>query len=368
MVRDAARTRNPRVLRSLLSPAVRGFILRQGRSDVVDMPLRFNAHFDFQYKRDRADLGKLYTAAKRDQWDADKLAWNTHVDPDNAETPLIGEELFPLAGWGPYDSLSAREKRVQIHAMLSWLLSQFLHGEQGALFASAQVTEAVPWTDGMLYGATQVVDEARHVEVFHRYVTEKLEKLYQIDDNLFVVIDSLMRDSRWDMKFLGMQIMVEGLALGAFGAIRQSTTEPLLRELLRFVITDEARHVHYGVLALEGPYRELSEPERREREDWAFEVSLLLRNRFLAHELRDEFWGHAISRSEWNRRVLGSELMRRFRSKMFRRIVPNLNRIGLLTPRVRPFYEAAGLLEFASDKASPDISVTELLGDTPTPT
>ena len=97
------------------------------------------------------------------------------------------------------------------------MLSQFLHGEQGALFASAQVTEAVQFFDGKFYGATQVMDEARHVEVFLRYLESKMNKLYTINDNLFVIIDSLMTDSRWDMKFLGMQIMVEGLALGAFG-------------------------------------------------------------------------------------------------------------------------------------------------------
>ncbi|MBI2378139.1 MAG: ferritin-like domain-containing protein [Deltaproteobacteria bacterium] len=363
MLRDAARTRNPRVLSSLLSPAVRGFVLRQGRSPVVDMPARFDAHFDFEYRRDRPDLARLYSFGKRDQWNADDLAWSTKVDPRSPEVRLFGEELFPLAGFGPFDALPPDKKREQIHAMMAWLMSQFLHGEQGALFASAQVTEAVPWTDGMLYGATHVVDEARHVEVFHRYVTEKLEKLYLIDDNLFVVIDALMRDGRWDMKFLGMQIMVEGLALGAFGAIRASTAEPLLRQLLGQVITDEARHVHYGVLALERPYKQMGSSELREREDWAFEVSLLLRNRFLAHELRDEFWAHAISRREWNRRVLSSELMRRFRSKMFRRIVPNLKRIGLLSPRVRPHYEAAGLLEYEGDKAAPEVTVAELLQD-----
>jgi hypothetical protein len=143
------------------------------------------------------------------------------------------------------------------------MLSQFLHGEQGALLAAAQVTEAVQFFDGKLYGATQVVDEARHVEVFHRYLDTKLEKLYQINDNLFVIIDALMTDGRWDMKFLGMQIMVEGLALGAFGTLYKLTKEPLLKELLKMVIQDEARHVHYGVLALREHFtKQLDERER----------------------------------------------------------------------------------------------------------
>ena len=129
------------------------------------------------------------------------------------------------------------ERTTQLHAVLAWVLSQFLHGEQGALFAACQVTEAVPWLDAKLYGSSQVMDEGRHVEVFHAYLTEKLQKLYQVNDNLYTIIDALMTDGRWDIKFLGMQILIEGLALGAFGALRQMTQEPLLRQLLTYVIS-----------------------------------------------------------------------------------------------------------------------------------
>jgi len=220
----------------------------------------------------------------------------------------------------------------------------------------------VEWFDGKLYGSTQVVDEGRHVEVFSRYLLEKLEHLYQINDNLYVIIDSLMRDRRWDMKFLGMQIMVEGLALGAFGTLRQASQEPLLRELLKNVITDEARHVHYGVVALQDLYtNELTEFERREREDWAYEVSVLLRDRFLAHEFYDEYWAHALSRKEWDRMVLDSPFMHMFRQTLFRRIIPNLKRINLLSSRIRPHYEKLGVLKWAGGKAAPDLTVKELI-------
>ena len=242
------------------------------------------------------------------------------------------------------------------------MLSQFLHGEQGALFAACQVTEAVHFTDGKLYGSTQVVDEGRHVEVFHRYVARKLEKLYQINDNLYVVLDALMSDGRWDIKFLGMQIMVEGLALGAFGTLRSATEEPLLREMLKYVITDEARHVHYGVLALGDYYRRgIDERARREREDWAFEMALLLRNRFLAHEFYEEFYGHLMTREQWNELILSSEFMRRFRKTTFRLIIPNLKRINLLSDRIRPHYAALGLLEYEDLPAAPDLTADDLL-------
>src|SRR5206468_8709620 len=140
-------------------------------------------------------------------------------------------------------------------------------------------------------------------------------------------------------------IMIEGLALGAFGTLLEVVREPMLEELLRYVIADEARHVQFGVLALrEMNRRELTARERRDREDWAFELTLLLRNRFLAHEIHDEFYGHLMSRAAWNKLVRESALMELFRKTMFRRIVPNLRKIGLLTERVRPRYEALGLL------------------------
>jgi hypothetical protein len=310
-------------------------------------------------------MARLYEAAKQSQWNAaTDVDWSTPVDADDPERPILPDSLMPLASYPGFAKLAEREKARQRHLVFAWYLSQFLHGEQGALFAACQVIEAVPWLDAKLYGSTQAVDEGRHVEVFHRYLTEKLGKLYEINDNLYVIIDALMSDARWDIKFLGMQIMVEGLALGAFGHIRQGTCEPLLRQILTSVITDEARHVHYGVLALQKFYaNEITERERREREDWAFEVALLLRDRFLAHEFYEEHWAHAMSRAEWDRYVLESESMTLFRRTMFRRLVPNLKRIGLLSDRVRPRYEKAGLLDYVDGRPATELTAQDLLDD-----
>jgi len=164
-----------------------------------------------------------------------------------------------------------------------------------------------------------------------------------------------------------MQIMIEGLALGAFGILRQTTREPLLREILKYVITDEARHVHYGVVALRDHYRQVSERERREREDWAFEVTTLMRNRFLAHEVYDEFYAHAMTRREWDALLLRSAYMESFRRMMFRRLIPNLRRINLLSDRIRPHYEALGVLGFEHGKAAPDLSAADLVADSDAP-
>lgn len=346
----------------LLGPAIRGFVLKRGKSGPsTDMQARHRAHFRWQYERDQSELLRLYEAAKAKQWNATTaLDWSRSVDPLDPGVELMSVEMMPFRDLPAYVRMTDREKRMSRHGLCAWMLSQFLHGEQGALYAACQVTEAIEWMDGKLFGSTQVVDEGRHVEVFRRYLTEKLGKLYEINDNLYTIIDALMTDRRWDMKFLGMQIMIEGLALGAFGTMRANTQEPLLRQLLQYVITDEARHVHFGVVTLREYYRTLPERQRRERETWAYEIAVLLRDRFLAHEFYDEYYAHAVSRGEWNRLVLQSEYMETFRRTMFRRLIPNLKKIGLLSDRIRPKYAALGLLQFENEKDATQLTAADL--------
>lgn len=358
--------KDPKALAAMAPSAVRGLLLRQGRRlDRTDILSGHRAHFDWEYRSDFSEMRTLYQRAKQNQWDGEKaLDWGTDVDPLRPDRPLLPLGFLPKDELPRNIKLSATEERELLYSTASWMLSQFLHGEQGALFAAAQVTESVRWMDGKLYGATQVMDEARHIEVFHRYIDQKLNKLYVVNDNLFVIIDALMSDSRWDMKFLGMQIMVEGLALGAFGMMYRITQEPLLKNLLRYVIQDEARHVHYGVLALRHYFvNELSEAERREREDWAFEVAILMRNRFMAHEVYEEWFEGLMTRAAWDRFVTAAPGMREFRSVMFSRLIPNLLEIGLLSDRVKQHYADAGLLQYADGKHAMELSSEEFLND-----
>jgi len=359
--------RDPKVLAALGPAGVRGLLLQRGKQGVpTKMPASHLAHFDWSYPSDNPEMRALYTRAKTGQWNSDTtLSWSTTVDPYDPATRLLPDgfldfDALETAGV----KLDAKERQRLIHDLTTWMLSQFLHGEQGALFAAAQVTEAVQFFDGKLYGATQVMDEGRHVEVFHRYLDTKMEKLYQVNDNLFTIIDALMRDSRWDMKFLGMQIMVEGLALGAFGTLYKQTKEPLLKQLLKYVIQDEARHVHYGVLALRDHMKELSDAEKREREDWSFEVALLMRNRFIAYEVYEEWFEGVLPRARWREFVTHTPGMHQFRQTMFSRLVPNLREIGLITPRLIPRYEKVGLLQYmgglAADRLDGDGMIADL--------
>src|SRR5215210_5427028 len=256
-----------------------------------DVGADIDTRFTWDYERARPKLGKLYEKAKGTQWNGNDLPWETDVDQEevvrnNAAAqaatglaPMMDLTHTPFAKWGDKEWL---EFGVESQ---NWTLSQFMHGEQGALLCTAKIVETVPWYDAKLYASTQVMDEARHVEVFARYLDEKLSGHYPINAHLRLLLDDIVNDSRWDMTYLGMQIMVEGLALAAFGFMHQMTTEPLLKQLLRYVMSDEARHVAFGVLSLKEVYEGMTASELRERQEFAFEAALRMRERILQQEV-----------------------------------------------------------------------------------
>jgi hypothetical protein len=341
--------RNPKTALKLMPSYVIGNVFSRGKSDkpvqvISDHPVTF----DFTYQnKGNEKFRELYTKGTKNQWRKEDLDWSISVDHEDDTKKLFPDTLLPMYHEDYFRTADKRHKQRVSHATISWLLSQFLHGEQGALFAASQTIEAVPWIDGKLYGSTQVLDEARHMDVFETYIKDKCEKLYKINDNLFTIIHALASDPEWDIKFLGMQIMVEGLALGAFSLLYRNTKEPLLTDLLKRVIADEARHVHYGVTALKDFYtKEVSESFRREREDWAYEVAVMLRNRFFFLEVYDEFYGHKVSKDAWIKMILRSDVMAEFRTSLFSRLIPNLRDIGLLTDRIKPKYAELGVLKF----------------------
>ena len=246
----------------------------------------------------------------------------------------------PLAKWGDKEWL---EFGIQSR---KWSLSQFLHGEQGALICTAKITETVPWYDAKLYASTQVVDEARHVEVFARYLDEKLGGGYPINAHLEMLLDDIINDSRWDFTYLGMQIMVEGLALAAFGYLHQLTNEPLLKQLLRYVMSDEARHVAFGVLSLKEVYDGMSDAEIKDRQEFAYEASIRMRDRFLQQEV----WRHmGVDPKVVVPLMVNDPGRKMFQSLLFSKIVPNCKKLGLLDRNdkwLRRRFEEMGVIQF----------------------
>ena len=307
--------------------------------------------FSWDYSLARPQLRKLYEKAKVGQWNATTdLPWETPVDIEGtiaADQAAIGRgfdmSLYadtPVKNWEQKEWL---EFGVQAR---KWSLSQFLHGEQGALICTAKIVETVPWYDAKLYASTQVMDEARHVEVFARYLDEKLEGGYQINAHLRALLDDIVTDSRWDMTYLGMQIMVEGLALAAFGYLHQLTGEPLLKKLLRYVMSDEARHVAFGVLSLQEVYAQMSDVEIKERQIFAFEASLRMRDRFLQQEVWERM---GIDPRKIMPVVLNDPTRIFFQQMLFSKIVPNCKKLGLLDRNdswLRRRFEEIGVIQF----------------------
>jgi hypothetical protein len=296
-----------------------------------------DAIFTWDYEKGaRPALDKLYEKAKRSQWNASTdLDWSIEVDQEQVVVANFMQNNDPDAGLAPSWDASGTvfskwgdKEWLQLGVeMQNWTLSQFMHGEQGALLCTAKIVETVPWIDAKYYASTQVMDEARHVEVFARYLQEKLSGFYPINAHLGVLLDDIVEDSRWDMTYLGMQIMVEGLALAAFGFMHAMTTEPLLQKLLRYVMSDEARHVAFGVLSLKEYYAELDAAEIRERQEFAFEAAVRMRDRFLQQEVWEKM---GVSVPEATQAILNAPEQRMFQGMLFSKIVPNCKKLGLL--------------------------------------
>ena len=300
----------------------------------------------------RPRLEKLYEKAKVGQWNGETdLPWDTVVDPyEEAEkaydTSGGMDAMIDLTGtgvekWGKKEWV---EFNVQSN---NWTMSQFMHGEQGALVCTAKIVETVPWIDAKYYASTQVVDEARHVEVFAKYLNTKLDGYYPINAHLKMLLDDIVNDSRWDMTYLGMQIMVEGLALAAFGFMHQLTTEPLLKKLLRYVMSDEARHVAFGVLSLQEVYEEMDAADIRVRQEFAFEAAVRMRDRFLQQEVWERMG--ADTRAACKHALDMPDELKIFQQLLFSKIVPNCKKLGLIDAGdgwLRDRFTEIGVIQF----------------------
>src|SRR5215510_12717906 len=297
--------------------------------------------YTWGYQETRAKLRDLYDKAVRAQWISDDvLPWDTDVDLSNPTGP---EQLMPLFGSDIYNRMTPKERHDLNIEVFSWTLSQFLHGEQGALLAAAQLVDSVGDIDSKLYAASQVVDEARHVDVYNRYLHSKVGFSYPVNPHLKTLLDMVLKDSRWDMKFLGMQIMVEGLALAAFAMIRNNTPEPLLKQLTSYVIGDEARHVAFGILSLRDYYKEQPESVKREREDFVYEAARLMRDRFLFQEVWEKL---GLPKERCMEIALHSQGQIMFRQLLFAKIVPAIKKMDLLSERQRTRFAELGILQF----------------------
>jgi len=306
-------------------------------------PMAGDTRFTWEYDDSRARLLALYQKGKDKQWDATtRIDWDQDVDVDN---PLgIPEAANPLAGSDMWRKAPQWVKDSWRRHQIGWQFSQFLHGEQGAMITSARIVETVPDLDAKFYAATQTMDEARHAETYARFLKDKIGLMYPINGNLQSLLNDTLSDSRWDMPYLGMQVLIEGLALAAFGLMRDMTEASLPKQILAYVMQDEARHVAFGRMALKDYYAEISPAEKAEREEFVIEGCYLMRDRIRSVEV----WEHlGFPVDECLELTKQSAYMQMFQSHLFSRIVPIVKDIGLWSEKVQAAYADMGVLDMA---------------------
>jgi len=307
------------------------------------VPGQFDTVFEWEYEAGTDALRRLYQKGKRLQWDQEtRIDWSQDLDPENPQG--LPDEAIVIFDSPVWNKLNRKERANVRRHIQAWQNSQFLHGEQGALVCTAKIVQQVPSIDAKFYAATQVMDEARHVETYARLLHEKFELAYPITPTLRRLLNDVIRDSRWDITYLGMQVLIEGLALAAFSNIRDTAQNTLAGAVNAYVMQDEARHVAFGRLALREYYPQLTQAERDEREEFAVEACYLMRDRFLGEEVWETLGFPVEECMAWADK---SELMRLFRSALFSRIVPTIKDIGLWGPKIRRAYSNMGIIGFA---------------------
>ncbi len=307
------------------------------------VPSNFDSAFKWEYEDGSEALRRLYEKGKNLQWNAtNRIDWSQNLDPENPEE--LPDEALSIFGSDVWNRMTAKERAELRRHDQANNLSQFLHGEQGALICTAKIVQQVPNIDAKFYAATQVIDEARHVEVYSRLLHEKFDIVYPITPPLKSLLEGILRDSRWDMTYLGMQVLIEGLALAAFAGIRDMARNPLAAAVNAYVMQDEARHVAFGRLALREYYPHLSQKERDEREEFVVEACYTMRDRFNSREVYERLGLPVKECIEWEE---NSEGMQQFRAGLFTRIVPAIKDIGLWGPKVRKAYADMNVLAFA---------------------
>jgi P-aminobenzoate N-oxygenase AurF len=299
--------------------------------------------FNWEYDDGSAALLELYEKGKKQQWDAStRLDWSLELNPDN---PMeLKDEAISIWGTDTWNRMNDKERAWLRRELQANSISQFMHGEQGALIATAKIVATVPDMNAKFYAATQVMDEARHVEAYKRLLHEKFELAYPINPALKTLLEQTLSDRRWDMTYLGMQVLIEGLALAAFQAIRDKSGNTLAGAVNAYVMQDEARHVSFGRLALRDYYPQLSQAERDEREEFVVEALYFMRDRFNQSEVWERLGLPAKVLDEVH---YNSKQMNSFRGRLFSRVVPTVKDIGLWGERVQKVFAEMGAMDYA---------------------
>jgi hypothetical protein len=305
--------------------------------------------FQRSYETTAPDLRRLYENAKRDQWNASRdIDWSTDVDLDRG---VFADELIDGFSTPTVERLERKTLRRLNVEFSAWRLSQLLHGEEGAMLACAQLVDLVPGNDAKLFLSTQVVDEARHTEVLSRYLKEKCGgRIYPMNRNVRHLFDFILGNGKWFVKTVGLQLVAETFAVALFRMLGETAIDPMLANICKRILTDEARHMGFSVLSLPDEIRGLSSSDLHELEDFLHEALVLLLSGQFPQEAYETV-GMSSADIDQIRRArkeiaAGTDhaLFRKlFKREMHQTVVTNMKKVGLLNERTSKFLTSLGI-------------------------
>jgi len=316
----------------------------------------FDSLIEVDRYANRTDAFDEIIAATVDHfWDPTDPRYIDYEQPfDITEQLILPRQMCVELQCAVADKLDEGQKIRLANQNTRFILSSILHGEQGALSLSASLTMILRDPGAVEYAANQAREEARHVAGFSNYISKRWGTPLPAGQTLQSLLTEIVVSQQVYKKLIGMQMLIEGLAMGAFASMHELSQEPLLKQLVHGVMRDESRHVAFGVLSLRGYYEDMPANELSDREDFIIYACELMRDRLVGAQLAEAMgWNEEEVRQE----VLQSEIGRMFRTMLFMRIVPNLKKLGLITPRVRAAFERLEIIQFedadpeAQDKA-----------------
>jgi hypothetical protein len=296
----------------------------------------------------RSDAFDAIIGATHDHfWDPHNPAYLDYAQKFDLERePLLPLERFPELNCAATDHLDERTKIRLANQIQRWNLSNILHGEQGALSLSASLCDILIDPGAQEYAANQAREEARHVAAFSRYVEVRWGTPYPVGRVLGEFLADIVASPIVYKKLVGMQMLLEGLAMGAFANLHAHARDPLLRRLVQLVMTDEAFHHKFGKIWADRTIPRLSRAEHERVEDWAAQVfEMLLFNlsslaqrayiyeafgldvKVLRESVRESFAG-------------GRKNSLREGTNIFRVLVKTLLKAGIITDRTIHIYAA----------------------------
>jgi len=301
-----------------------------------------------RYGQRSTAFDKIISATHDHFWDpldTKYIDFSEKFDMENAYMvdPQLSADLRTAIG----DKLDERQKIKLVNLDTLWSFSSILHGEQGALSLSASLCHILRDPGAQEYAANQTREEARHVTGFSRFIQARWGKPVQVGPALGNILNELVASKLVWKKLVGMQMLIEGLAMGAFATFYQFGRDPLMVKLCQLVMTDEAFHHKFGKIWAERTIPNLSRAEHEMIEDWAWEVFTVLlfnlaspnQKEWLYREVGlDPAWCQGAFMEAMTDVNIREEMKQT--SNIFRVLIKTLLNAGIITDRTRNNYAA----------------------------